>query len=620
MNITFTTMVMLMRYDYSKPIKQASIADQKQIELHKKFPSSHFLRSQKNCDNFLRWNTFFRRNFHRFAIDYLGIKLYEYQALTLYEMGVNNMIVIVASRAAAKSFLIALYACIRCILYPNTKILLASATLGQSKLIITEKIEAELMNMSPTLPREIASIKNNNNTSVVQFKNMSKIIVVPAGESCRGHRSNNIVREEFRQIKQNVDESILSPCQILRNAPYMLDPFYANMPELKEEPVDIYISSSWFDNGNWMWHIVDNAYNQMVEGKKSVLLAYDESVILKHNIKSMKQLVSEKRKQDPITWRLEFLNERVKENTSAFFTFRMFQNNQRLKQVFYPRTLIDFKSGRKNPYNINKQKGEVRLISCDLAFVDRDGNDNSAFSCMRLLPESKTHNSDDGDVIVDNGYRRQVPYIEKYRGGEIKKQAIRIAQLFYDFQADYIVIDLRSAGIAVYDQLARPLYDQERGIEYPALTCMNDANLKNRIKVDGAEEKIFAIVASQKLNSDIAVDFRNVLDAGKIDFLINLSEAQEEILCNIKEYNETPDADEQIFYENPFLQTQALISESTGLVCERKADTGMIVVKEQGRNTKDVYTSVSYASYFASLLERDLLSENEEYEYGVFIN
>jgi len=101
--------------------------DDLQKELYKKFPPNHFLSNPINCDHFLRWNTFFRRNYQRFAIDYLKINLYEYQALSLYELGVNNMTVIIASRAAAKSFLIALYACIRCILYPGTKILLSSA-------------------------------------------------------------------------------------------------------------------------------------------------------------------------------------------------------------------------------------------------------------------------------------------------------------------------------------------------------------------------------------------------------------------------------------------------------------------------------------------------------------
>lgn len=596
-------------------------ADDIQKELYKQFPASHFLSNPKNCDHFLEWNTFFRRNLHRFAIDYLKLDLHEYQALALYELGVNNMIVIVAARATAKSFLIALYACIRCILYPGTRILLSSATKGQSELIVSEKIKTELMEWSPMLAREIAKIEENQRKTVVKFKNGSKITVVVANDNARGNRSNCIVREEFRQIDKHIDDSVLSPCQILRHAPYMNKPFYKNIKGLKEEPVDIYISSSWLDNGHWMWQIVDNAFNQMEEGKPSCVLSFDESVVLKHEIKSMTQLVGEKRKQDPTTWQLEFLNTRLKENQHAFFTYTMLQKNQRSKQPFYPRSFLDFKTNKKNVYDIPKQKGEIRLVSCDMAFIENDNNDNSIFSCIRLLPEKITFTHDgEKNISYENGYRRIVPYLEHTQGGEIKKQAVRIRQLFEDFKADYIVLDMRNAGISIYDCLARVMYDDERGVEYSALSCMNDDKIAARIKSEGANPCVYCINASQNLNSDIAKDFRRVLSEERIDLLINFEQAKEEILPNIKEYISTPDADEQIFYETPFLETQALISETTSLVYEKKEQTGAIVIHEQGNNLKDRYTSVSYGSYFASQLEQDLISQSEEYEYDTFIN
>ena len=598
-----------------------AIADDLQKQLYKKFPTTHFLSNQNNLDHFYRWNTFFRRNLNRFATDFLKIPLYEYQALTLYEMGVNNMIVIVASRAASKSFLIALYACSRCILYPNTKILLSSATKGQSELIVSDKIKGELMIWSPMLAREVLSIKESQNKTVVTFRNQSKITVVVANDNARGNRSNCIVREEFRQIDKYIDDSVLSPCQILRQAPYMLQAPYKDMPELKEEPVDIYISSSWYDNGHWMWSIVDNAYNSMLEGKPSCLLAFDESVVLKHNIKSMKQLIAEKRKQDPITWQLEFLNSRLKENQAAFFTYTMLQQNQLCKQPFYPRRTLDVLNNKKNPYAIAKQKGEIRVISCDMAFVTRKGNDNSVFSCMRLLPESTTYVKDDSEEVqLNNGYRRIVPYIESVQGGDVDRQAIRIRQLFNDFEADYIVLDTRNAGIAIYDKLAKVMFDEERRMEYPPLICMNDDTIAARIRSEGAIPCIFVINASQKLNSDIALDFHRILEQRQIDLLVSFDTAQEEILSLNKEYNSTPDADVQFFYEAPFLETQALISECVDLTYEKKEQTGAIVVKEQGNNTKDRYTSCSYGSYFASLLEQDLFNNIEEYEVCVFVN
>lgn len=597
-------------------------ADERQSELYKKFPTDSFLGSGKNVDHFIQWVTFFRKNLHRFAMDYLGLKLHLYQIIMLYLMGVNQFIVVIASRASAKSFIIALYACCRCILYPNSLVVLSSATKGQSKLLVSEKIQKELMNLSPALRKEILKVKDNQNEVIVYFRNHSTITVVPASENGRGYRSNVIVREEFRQIKKSVDDSILSPFQIIRQTPYMKDDFYVDIPELQEETVDIYISSSWFDNGqNWMWDIVDQAYDDMLKGKASCLLAFDESIALMHKIKTMRYFQTEKKKQDPITWQLEFLNTRLKENRSAFFTYSMLQQNQRAKKPFYPRTLLDFKMGKKNPYDIPKQNGEVRIVACDMAFVENKKNDNSIFSCMRLLPECTTYSRESSnDIKIDNGYRRIVPYIESVQGGDVVKQAIRIRELYEDFSADYIVLDMRNAGVAIYDLLAKVMYDEDRGIEYPPLSCMNDDTVANRIKIEGALPCIFVVNATQKLNSDIALDFRRVLDSQKIDLLITFEQASEEILPNVKEYMNSPDAATQVFYESPLLETQALISETTDLIYEKKEQTGAIVIHEQGSNRKDRYTSCSYGSYFASLLEKDLISKNDDYEFVTFIN
>ena len=394
----------------------------------------------------------------------------------------------------------------------------------------------------------------------------------------------------------------------------LLNP-YKDMRELQEEPTDVYISSSWLDNGHWMWDIVDGAFKDMMKDKNAILLAFDESITLKHNIKTMKQLQRENKKQDPLTWRIEFLNERVKENTSAFFTYTMLIQNQTLKKPFYPRKLVDVKTHKKNPHSMQKQNGEIRIVSCDMAFITKKGNDNSIFTCMRLLPESRiydTESPDRGRIEVKKGYRRVVSYLESHQGGDTDMQAVRIRQLYEDFDADYIVLDIRNAGISIYDKLAKVMYDEDRDCEYSPLSCMNNNDLANRIKIEGSTPVIFAISASQKLNSDIAYSFREVLDEKKIDFLVNLNVAKEDILINYKDYIDDADVQSQLLYEKPFLETQLLISETSELVYEKKEQTGVIVVSEQGSNTKDRYTSCSYGSYFASLLEQDLLSDQQE--------
>ena len=167
-------------------------ADKNQLNLYKKFPSTHYLSNQNNVLHVLAWATFWRRNLHRFALDYLHVKLYEYQQLALYLMGVSNFICIIASRNDAKTFIIALYACCICILYPGTKFRIGASTEKQAKLMVSEKIVDELCRWSPNLKKEIVDYRTRSNNIFVELAGGSKITVFLANENARGLRSNAI--------------------------------------------------------------------------------------------------------------------------------------------------------------------------------------------------------------------------------------------------------------------------------------------------------------------------------------------------------------------------------------------------------------------------------------------
>jgi hypothetical protein len=587
-------------------------ADQNQLELNTKFPATHYLSSRRSVCNTMLWITLFRRNLHRFVIDYLGIKLYPYQVVLLYYLGIGQTVVIPAGRATAKSFIIALYVCCRAILYPRSKIVIGSGLVKQSKLIITDKIENELCEMSPVLKREIASIKSSNNEARVTFHNGSYIVVV----NMRGPRSNVAIREESFYMKESFAFEVLGPMQVNWIPPYCSMSEYENNDDLIIKAQDLYISSVGLDNGHWMWRVIDSNIKDMLNGRDHYVFAFDESITLGHKIKDRETLIGYMRTMDPISFRLEYKNRRIKENTAAFFSYSMLTKNQIGKKPFYPRKSEDVLTrkqitAKSNPFFIPKQDGEIRVVSCDFAFVNRKGNDNSSFSCFRALPESTRHKGADRDVEVKRGYMRSVPYLEASPGADTARQALRVRQLYEDFDADYLVLDLRNSGIAIYDLLAKIMYDNERDVEYAPFTCMNDDIIAARIQSAGARPVIYAITASQKLNSEIALNFRESLSTGRISFLPNLKIAQDEILSNYSGYvRGTPD--EQMEFEKPFIETQLMIAETAGLIYEKKEQTGAIVVSEQGDNTKDRYTSVSYGDYFISLLERDLLSEDDD--------
>ena len=261
------------------------------------------------------WITLFRRNLHRFVIDYLGIKLYPYQVVLLYYLGIGQTVVIPAGRATAKSFIIALYVCCRAILYPRSKIVIGSGLVKQSKLIITDKIENELCEMSPVLKREIASIKSSNNEARVTFHNGSYIVVV----NMRGPRSNVAIREESFYMKESFAFKVLGPMQMNWIPPYCSMSEYENNDDLIIKAQDLYISSVDLDNGHWMWRVIDSNIKDMLNGRDHYVFAFDESITLGHKIKDRETLIGYMRTMDPISFRLEYKNRRIEREYGCVF-------------------------------------------------------------------------------------------------------------------------------------------------------------------------------------------------------------------------------------------------------------------------------------------------------------
>lgn len=598
--------------------------------VYKNFPTSSWLSNKSNYERLIDWITFYRRNIPVFVEHYLGIALHWYQIIWLYILNSCISVVIIAGRASAKSYVIAIFSCAKCILYPNTKVVIASGTKKQAALIVKEKIQKELIPKSENLRREIKKITANANDIEVTFYNGSSIVVVVADEGALGYRSTVLIFEEFKRIKKYVVDKVLKPFQMTRPAEFRTnekcEPYgvkYRENSEFWEEAVNIYISSA-APTSHWMGKLLKDTVKSKYGDNSSSILATDYSIALKHAIKTRAQLVEAKRSTDPITWREEYENEMFRENANAYFTYGLLTQNQRNKKAFYPRKNEDVKARHKNVCPMPKQPGEIRVLACDMAFIERSNkNDNSCFTLVRALPESITYESDNIDgkkLEIKNGYRRVLSYIEANPGSDVDKQAIRIKQLYYDFEADYCVLDTRNGGILTYDRLAKILYDEDRDCEYPAWLCMNDDVIAKRVNVAGAIENVFAINASAKLNNDIAVALRGVLNSKMIDLLVNPDVAKDLLQKNIIEYSSTPDPDVMLFYERPYLETQALINEMISLEYIKNEQTGAITLYETGSNTKDRYVSLAYNSYFIGLLEQDLLSDNSDYEYSTLIN
>jgi hypothetical protein len=533
-----------------------------------------------------KWTSFYRLNMHRFVDHYFQMDLYLFQKILLYFMNLNTFFMLIAARGLSKSYMIAIFACARCVLYPNTKVIIASGIKKQSRLIITEKIEKELMQF-PNLAREIKQIKSSQNDATVIFHNGSTIEAVTSSENSRGYRGNILILEEFRMIDEYILNTVLKPfLNVYRQPPYLKKEKYKHMTE---ENIELYISSAYFTS-HWMWKAMESARDMMLKGKDTVFFSMDYLTSIHHGLLSEKRIAKDKSSSnfDEISFLMEYENLMYGQNENAIYALEDITKNRKLKNVFYPIPNMDY-STFKNKRKEKLKDGEIRIMGVDVALMGGTANDNTIITCMRLIPN--------GDTFL-----RKVAYIESIEGKHSEDQAIRIKQIFEDFQCSFLALDTHGNGISIYDDLAKIQYDDERDVEYDAWCAYNDEEMRKRAKSPNPLPVILSIKASARLNHEIATSLRTNLKNSNIELPVTEMEAKD--FLSEKKYYKEASPEDRVGFELPYIQATLLVNELVNL--DHEIIGGFIKIKEKSGKRKDRFSSLGFANYLAKTLESRL--------------
>lgn len=413
-------------------------------------------------------------------------------------------------------------------------------------------------------------------------------------------RASFIIYEEFRLIDKEIIDSVIRPFAYIRQTPYLKIPEWR---EYGEEPKEVFISSAYHKN-LWWWDETRKTIKDMLKGGNSGFIAFDLRVAIHHKIKTVRQLKNEISKMDEITALEEYYNIAWGENATSYFKLKQFMSARKMLQAFYPQK-DDTYNQKKNPYGIPRVDGEIRILSCDIAQRAGKANDLSITSCIRLIPTHK-------------GYNRELVYMESFSGENSIRQSTRIKQVFYDFDADALVLDIGSGGggIPVYDQLGQITKDEARGVEYPPFTIMRHPSvdtdvyeeLSKRTLGINALPVVYCFSGTAKLNSAMAIQMRDALQKKLFSFLVHETKG-EDYLAKAKpqEFLKTSDVSVRSFFLSPYLQTSLMINESVNLSMQLLAGNIKLIEPSGGR--KDRYVCVAMANYYASLLDAELLKD-----------
>lgn len=562
---------------------------------------SKMLTLEQRKENVKKWIYFYRNNVHRFIEMHFGIKLYPYQWLDMYCMGNHTKYVGIKSRGVAKSWQAGVFAVAYGALYPRSQIVLVAECKKQAGIIIEKKIKP-LREQYVNLDLEIKNIVTNNNDYQIELYNGSVIFVVALRESARGNRADLIIYEEFRRLDKDKINAIITPFKKPRDAPYLMNPKYKH---LVENPREIFITSSGRDTESW-WADVEKILNLALSNKSAIVLFADYLIAVKYNLKTIEDILEDKKTLGDEIFAMEYENMLIKENKDAFFSQDHFKNIRGLVNAYYPQHPSRYNPS-KNIYKPEVKNGEYVVLVVDFALKDGKKNDNTVLYVMKLTP-------------TKNGYAQNQLYMESMLGKNILYQALRIKQVWYDFQVNYLVLDTGGSGTAVYDVLTEVTVDNIRGVEYAPFTVMKHKTIskqqyedyKQRTKGLNALPIIYPIVATQSLNSECAFLVRDLLKTNMIKLLCEPHVAEDFLKSNKSKFFDIKN-DMSLFnwFIAPYYQTSALISEMCALTPMYSGN--LVKLTEPSNGRKDRYTTLAYGTYFIyNVLNPKIVKQREE--------
>lgn len=552
-------------------------------------------KSERIMNGIAVWAGFYRANPHRFVVDYLNIKLKLFQKILLYAMMHNNFFMYIAARGQGKTWLTALFCVVRCILFPKTKICIASATRPQANEVLLKITDDFMKNYgfgSENLRREITYAAVGANKAVIEFANGSWIRVVTASDSGRGARANILLVDEFRMVDLDTINTVLRRFLTAPRQPnYLNNPKYAHLLERNKE---FYMSSAWYKN-HWSFEKA-KAYtvNMLDDTKKYFICGLPYQVSVKEGLLSREQIEDEMSETDfdEVKWSMEMDCLFFGDTEGAFFSFDDIGCRRTLQTAVYPPSFINNKT-----YKIPElATNERRIMSVDVALMasNKHRNDASAIIINSAIPTN------------NNNYVSNIIYLENHEGLNTDELALVIRRLFRLYKCTDLVVDTNGSGLGVFDALIRDMVDPETGELYGALSCCNDKDMAARCKVANAPEVIWSIKANASFNNEICILLRSGFKQGKINLLVSEFEAEEILKDKIKGYAKMQPF-EQLQYKMPYIQTTLLIYELTKLEHEIKG-TNIKIIEKTGMR-KDRYSSLAYNYWVQCQLEREILQK-----------
>lgn len=487
-----------------------------------------------------------------------GIRLDLDQRVFMRAMGRFITVYGVFPRGYGKTMVEILCMYITAILYPDITLSMSAQTREASAKFFHEK-HREIIKFYPMIGNEIAKKPiMSKDTIEITFTSGAVITNLANTQSSKGLRRHRLNMEESALINDEVFQDALEP---IPNIPRRTigKNSCINPEELNGQMH--FLTTAYFKNTEYERNL--KILDEMADLKGKIVLGSDWQLACEYGRgETRSQILAKKERLSPIFFATNYESRWIGSTDNCLVDVNLLMNLRVLPKA-------EIKGDGKSEY----------YIGVDVARSTKTSNNQTSI----VIGKVKRDKNNKVKFI------QIVNMINLPNGMNFTGQAIIIKRLKLIFKARVVVLDGNGLGVGLVDELLKSHIDPLTGEELIAYDTMNTDHESDEVETD----KCLFVVNAQGINTDIIVNFINIVESKKLQLLDKVDQNEMEIGNNDIMTNGHLSA----------VQTDFFIEEVANLQLKTLNGGKLTVERNSKTLDKDRYSATSYMCYYIMSFE-----------------
>lgn len=445
-----------------------------------------------------------------------------------------------------------------CVFFSGIEFALTAQTKENAAELLKDK-HNDILKKYPWFKNEIYDTKFSKNDAEILFVNDSRIDVLANSSSSKGQRRHSIMCEESAMLDDFTMQDSIFP--IVEHGRITVGKLGINNPEELSQKICFFTTAGFRGSDEFERSLMMKEEMVNLEGK--IVLGSDWRLGCWYGRGSTKQQILQKKKNmSNIAFWQNYCSRWCGATDGALVDI-----NKLLKL----RTLS-------KPELKNDGKEEI-VLSMDVARSQKDSNNQSSIAVLKIK-----RNKNNKIVRI-----QLINLINLPNGLNFTAQVVELKRIKLLYNAKMVVIDINGLGVGCLDEALKDTIDPLSG---ESLGCWKTINTDHEPEIDNAENIIYAL-HSQGINSDIIINFIDIVEGKKLQLLE-------------KKQDSNYDINDMDYIKNnvlPYKNTDLFIEEVSNLKL-KKLPSGKYTVEQVSRRIdRDRYSAVVYGCYYIMKFE-----------------